>query len=74
MYTHSVGNPSNTQQPTKKFKSLQEFWEIKVTTSQMDGTQYTLIKTPISNLAVEFQQEQGETADFGYGAHTILPI
>ena len=43
-----------------------EFWEEKVTTSQMDGTHYTVTKTPISNLAVQFQQAQGETADLGY--------
>ena len=60
------GNPSNTQQPTKRFRSLQEFWERKVTTSQMDGTHYTVTKTPIFNLAVQFQQAQGETAVLGY--------
>ena len=66
MYTHSVGNPSNTQQPAKKFKSLKEFWERKVTTLQMDGTHYTVTKQTNSNLAFQFGQKQGETADFGY--------
>jgi hypothetical protein len=31
----------------------------------LDWTHYTVTKTPISNLAVQFQQVQGETADFG---------
>ena len=67
MYTHAGGNQSNTQQPTKKFKSLQEFWERKVSTSQMDGaTHFTITKQTISNLAVQFGQKQEETADLGY--------
>ena len=32
----------------------------------MDGTHYTMTKTPISNLAVQFQQAQRERADFCY--------
>ena len=54
------------QQPTKKFRSLQEFWEGKSNTSQMDRTHYTVTKISISNLAVQFQQVQSKTADFGY--------
>jgi hypothetical protein len=40
LFTHSGGNPSITKQPTKKFRSLQECWERKVKTSQMDGISY----------------------------------
>ena len=56
VHANSGGNPSNTQQQAKKFKSLQEVCNRKVTTSQMDGTHHTVTKTPITNLAMQFQQ------------------
>jgi hypothetical protein len=37
-----------------KSYSLQEFWERKVTTSQMDGNHYTMTKQTIYNWAVQF--------------------